>query len=112
MTITQRLNQAIPITVEESGWAYNGPFSTYKEIHSFILGFAAGYTNNPMLKATAIAYATGRGTTKSKDSGERADAHWRQVAEEPAYALGGMTLGQQARSLPIDTIVDAVVTLV
>lgn len=95
MNITKTLNEKIPITLNESGWEYNGPFSTYKEFHSAILGFGAGVSGNPALMSAVTAYALGRGATRHRDNnGERADAHWRQVAEEPAYALGAMAVGK------------------
>lgn len=92
------LNRIIPLTLDESGWAYNGPFSTYKEAHSFILGFGAGVAGEPTLSAAVASYAVGRGVTKKRDDGKRADAHWRQVAEEPAYAVGALALGTFARN--------------
>lgn len=92
-------NRYIPITLDESGWSYNGPFSTYKEAHSFILGIGAGVTGQPELQAGVAAWALGRGSRARKDDGKRADAHLRQVAEEPAYAVGGMALGTVARPL-------------
>lgn len=98
MNITKTLNEKIPITLDESGWEYNGPFSTYKEIHSAVLGFGAGLTDSPELQSAVTAYAIGRGATKHRDDeGERADAHWRQVAEEPAYALGAMSVGHMIK---------------
>lgn len=69
MSLTNAIKNTIPITLDESGWAYNGPFSTYKEIHSAILGFAGGYSGSPELQAAVIAYASGRGLTKSRDDG-------------------------------------------
>lgn len=96
--LAKRLNDLIPLTVEESGWAYDGPFSTYKEFHSAILGFGAGFTGSPEAASAVVAWAVGRGTKKPRDKGERADAHWRQVAEEPAYALGAMSVGRLFRT--------------
>lgn len=92
------VHNIIPLTVNESGWEYNGPFSTYKEAHAAILGFGAGYSGLPSLQASVAAYAVGRGVSKSRDGGERSDAHWRQVAEEPAYAVGSLAVGRLARS--------------
>lgn len=82
----------LPWTVAESGWAYNGPFSTYKELHAGILGLAAGYLQQPELSASVVAWALGRSSRRTTR-----DAHWRQIAEEPAYALGSMTVGAAAR---------------
>lgn len=94
MNVGARLRSWIPLTLDESGWAYDGPFSTYKEFHAAILGFAAGLLGDPALRGAVVAYAIGRGSRKSRAGGERADAHWRQVAEEPAYALGAMSVGE------------------
>jgi len=82
------LKNIIPISKTESGWRYDGPFSTYPEWHSFTLGLAAGLTGNEVLIGTAVAFATGNGARKKTD-----DQHWRDVATEPAYACGGIALG-------------------
>lgn len=104
---TRSLLDRLPWTVSESGWSYDGPFSTYKELHSAILGLAAGYLAMPALAAAVVAYATGRGS-----KGSRTDAHWRQVTEEPAYALGAMTIGRSLQgSAAVGTIVDAATSL-
>lgn len=41
MDIQQLLNR-IPISKTESGWGYDGPFSTYKEWHAFTIGLYHG----------------------------------------------------------------------
>lgn len=98
MSLAERLNKTIPLTLDESGWAYDGPFSTYKEFHSATLGFGAGMVDDPAAASAVVAWAAGRGSRKSRDDGERAAAHWRQVAEEPAYALGAMSVGKLVRT--------------
>lgn len=77
----------VPVTREESGWSYNGPFSTTKEWHSAGVGagagLAAGLTGSTWPLIAVAGFALGRLGDPRPEVG-----HLRDVAAEPAYALG------------------------
>lgn len=75
-------------TIDERG-AYTGPLSTFAEWHSLALGVGAAATCNVALMATVAAYAVGQGANRKRHS-----THWRDLAREPAYALGGIAVGR------------------
>lgn len=69
------------ISATESGWAYNGPLSTYAEWHALLLGVHAGLAGEG---DTVLAIAFG-----DRDAETKAE---REVRSEPWYATAGVLL--------------------
>jgi len=87
MTASGRFTRYIP-TLDEQG-SYTGPFSTFAEYHSFAMGFGAAATCSTVIMSAIAAYAVLQGTRRHRRSG-----HWRDLAKEPAYALGALAFGR------------------
>jgi len=84
----------IPVGRNEAAKIYNGPFSTTTEWHSFAVGKGCGIATGLTLNPAPVAFAVGFATRQpSKVSEETPVGHLRDLAREPAYALGGITLG-------------------
>lgn len=73
----------------EESHEYDGVLSYADEWHALVLGLGVGITGNLALVSAVVSYALGRGS----GSLDTSDPHVRDVAEEPAYAIGGMVVG-------------------
>jgi hypothetical protein len=77
----------IPLpTSTEAGLNYDGPFSTYRECHAFLLGLHAGLDDEG---GAVIAVARG-----DRDAETKAE---REVRKEPWYASGGVLVARGYR---------------
>jgi len=73
-------------TSTEGGLDYNGPFSTYRECHAFLLGVHAGLDEEGDV---VIAVALGE-----RDAETKAE---REIEREPWYASGGVLVARGYR---------------
>lgn len=81
------------LSSKEEGGGYQGFLSYAGEWHSLVLGLGAGFGGTPGTQQALVAYALGRGGRGQLGD----DAHIRDVAEEPAYALAGLAVGKSLR---------------
>lgn len=79
-----------PAAASEGKTDFNGVFSWAGESHAFTIGFGVGLTGEQSMMVGFAGYAVAGAKSQFEVS---KDAHIRQVATEPAYALGGMVLG-------------------
>lgn len=89
---------------KERDSVYNGFLSTNTERHSFVIGLVVGAYYPAYIKPL-IAYALGKGGGKKIYN---QDSHIKDIAEEPAYALAGLYIGQEfiAQSIPKDIFLE------
>lgn len=81
-------------SAKDSG-TYTGALSYAAEWHSLVLGVGVGYAGTTGARQALVAYALGRGGGKRIGN---SNAHIKDVADEPAYALGGIVLGSALRT--------------
>lgn len=75
--------------------AYTGALSYAAEWHSLALGLGVGFAGSTAARQALVAYAVGRGGGKRIGN---SSAHMKDVADEPAYALGGVVVGSALRT--------------
>ena len=85
------------LSSSEEGGGYQGFLSWAGEWHSLAIGLGAGFSGTPGTQQALIAYALGRGGRGQLGD----DAHIRDVAEEPAYAMAGIFVGRSLRDSPV-----------
>lgn len=79
-----------PTAGRESASDYNGLFSWAGESHPFIICLALGLLGEMSLMVAVAGYAIRGAESEHKLSD---DNHIRQIAMEPAYAMGGLAIG-------------------